>query len=53
MRLLACATFRYKEDHGGLVGKLLAAGALPAGATTTVHAGKPEERLGLYDLASV
>ncbi|MER5736052.1 MULTISPECIES: VOC family protein [unclassified Streptomyces] len=48
------AALRYvEEDHRELVGKLLAAGAVPAGATVTVHAGDPEERLGWHDLAAV
>ncbi|MFF9341575.1 VOC family protein [Streptomyces sp. NPDC014773] len=48
------AALRYvEEDHSGLVGKLLAAGAVPAGATVTVHAGEPEERPGWHDLAAV
>ncbi|MGW4996701.1 VOC family protein [Streptomyces hydrogenans] len=42
-----------EEDHSGLVGKLLAAGAVPAEATLTVHAGEPEERPGWHDLAAV
>ncbi|MFF6886279.1 VOC family protein [Streptomyces sp. NPDC012421] len=48
------AALRYEEeDHSGLVGKLLAAGAVPEGITATVHAGEPGERLGWHDLAGV
>ncbi|MGW4050990.1 VOC family protein [Streptomyces sp. NPDC004779] len=48
------AALRYEEeDHGVLVGKLLAAGAVPAEVTATVHAGEAGERLGWHDLAAV
>ncbi|MFD4372566.1 VOC family protein [Streptomyces sp. NPDC058486] len=49
----AAALGYVEEDHSGLVGTLLGAGAVPEEVTVTVHAGQPDKRLGWHDLAAV